>query len=141
MGSGLFDHAGFDDGGRDVRRAADDWPFSIAGGQIGDAVHAVLQREDRRIGPEHRRDQRQRRLVVVRFYRDHHDVDATDPGWILFGSSPHCEVAERAASYCQATLADGAQVGSTCDEGDIVTGAGQSCSVVAADSAGDVHSR
>ena len=96
VGSGLFDHAGFDDGGRDVSRAADDRPFSIAGGQLGDAVHAVLQREDRRVGPEHRRDQRQRRLVVVRFHRDQHDVDATDPGWILLGGSPHCEVAERA---------------------------------------------
>ena len=47
----LLDHAGRAERRRDVRRSADDRLLTNARGQIGHAVHAVLQRQDGVSGP------------------------------------------------------------------------------------------
>ena len=70
---------------RDVGDAADDRRFAEARRQLAGAVDAVLQRQDRRPRPDHRRDERQRRRVVVGLDGDDHDIDRADARRVVFG--------------------------------------------------------
>ena len=88
--------------GRDVGRAADDRPLAVARRQLGDAVHAVLQRQDRRIAARASAHQRQRRRVVVRLHRDQHDVDAADRAWSSSAAARTMKSPSARLRICQA---------------------------------------
>ncbi len=81
---------------------------------------------------EHRRQQRQRRLVVVRFDRDDHELDRSDLRRVLLGAAVRDEVAEFAAPDLQAVLADRRQVGAARDERDVMAGTRELRAVIAA---------
>ncbi len=129
----LLDEAGRRERRRDVGDATDDRRFPELRRQLGGAIHAVLQRQNRCVGADHRRDARQRRRVVVRLDRDNHHVDRTDPARIFFGAGPHREVTEHRAADLEAALPHRRQMRAARDERDVMTGAGELRAVIAAD--------
>jgi len=132
---GLLDHARCAQCRRDIRRAADDRHLADARGQIGHAVHAVLERQDRRLRSHERRDQRQRVRIVVGFHRNDHRIDRSDFRRVLFCPRVYGEALQRRASDLQAVLADRRQVGPARDEGHVVPRTRQLRAVVPADGA------
>ena len=86
MGAGLLDDAWRRERRRDVGHAAEHRRFAEARRQLACAVDAVLQRQDRRLRPDHRRDERQRRGIVVGLDGDDDDVDRADARRVLFGT-------------------------------------------------------
>ena len=141
----LLDHAGRSDRCRDVGRPADHGRFAVQRRDIRDAVHAVLQRQNRRRRTEHRSDHRERRLVVVGLDRNDHQIHRADLRRIVFRGRLDDEVAERRAAHLESTLADRGQVRAARDERHVVPGARQPRTVVPAHAAGsknrDLHER
>ena len=83
--AGLLDDAGRGKRRRDVGHAAEHRRLADRAASSPCAVDAVLQRQDRRVRPEHRRDERQRGGVVVRLDGDDDDIDRADARRVVFG--------------------------------------------------------
>jgi hypothetical protein len=120
---------------RNVGRAAEGPVFTGDRGHFADAVHAVLQSQNRGLGADERLQEGQRRRVVVRLDGDDREIDRPDRARVLFGARPGDEITEHRALDLHARLAEGRQVRAARDEGDVVALARQPRAVVAADGA------
>ena len=134
--TGLLDHAGPPECGRDIGGPAKHRLFTHHGSDFGGAVDAVLNREDRCGGTEQRRDHRQGRGVVISLDGHDHDVDRPDLRRVLFRACVNGEVAEVPALDLKPVLTDGREMSAARDERDVVSRPRELRAVVAADRAG-----
>ena len=84
-GAGLADHAGLGDGGADLRHAAHHRLLAEDRDQPLAGVDAVLQRDDRRVGPHQRADGGARAFHVPQLDAEQHDIDRADAGRVVGG--------------------------------------------------------
>ena len=133
--SRLDDDTGRLERGGDIGAPGEGPRLAGGGGHLARAIDAVLYRQDRGALAHQRRQQRQGRGVVVGLHRDEDDVDGTDARRVLIGSGADGEAAQPVASDLQTPRADGLQMRATRNEGNVVAGARQLGSVIAADRA------
>jgi len=132
----LLDDTGRSQCGCNVGRAADHGPLTYDRSNILKAIDAVLNRDDGGLGTEHRRNERQCGRIVIRLHREDDDIDGTDECRVLFGRRVHAKVAERWTSDQESAFTDRGEMRPSGDEGDVMTGAGEFRTVVAADGTG-----
>ena len=106
-------------------------------------LHAVLERDDAGIRPDHREDLTPRALGVSQFHREDDHVDLAD-GRGVVGRLHLRKLHRLDALYRDAVLPQGFQLGAARDEGDIRAAILQHRAVIAADAARahdrDLHS-
>ena len=133
--AGLLDDTWPGERRRDVGHTAKHARFAKARRQLARAVDAVLQRQDGRVRSNHRRDERQRRHVVIGLDGDNDDVDGADAGRVLFRPGRHREVPQHGAADFEPAGAHGRQMRTAGDERDVMPSADELGAVIAADGA------
>ena len=136
MGPGLVDDSRRRKGGRDVGDAADDGSLAETLRQLIDAVDAVLQRQNGRIRPHHRRNHVERRGIVVGLDRHDDDIHRANERCVLFGTRLHREVPECRTANLESALANGRQVRTASNKGHVVPRADELRAVVPANRTG-----
>ena len=126
----------------DYLRAAFD-PAQIMGGVVGRAQvlvlqNAVLERDDRRAGPDQGADLLQRRLGVPQLDAEHHEIDDADLGRIV-GRADAGDVKGLRPFDAQAFAAHRLQVLAAGDEVHVRAARGEARTEVAAQPAGTHH--
>ena len=80
---GMANQARLGDHRRDIRRASGHMRATHGACQRLDAVHAVLKRDDERVGSDERRQHSCRLVRVVQFDREEDDIDGADRGGVV----------------------------------------------------------
>src|SRR5262249_305095 len=138
-GADLVDHAGLDDGSRELRDTAHYSLTAEDRDQPVGGVDAVLQRDDRSVGADQRLDMRARALAVPQLYREQPEIDLADVGGIV-GRLRWLQMGLAAAALdLEAGALHGGEMRAARDEGDIRAGLRQCCSKTAPDAAGADH--
>ena len=134
--SELLHMAGLSDTGLNEGSADHDVISTQNGGQLVAVGYPVLQRQDHGVGPHQRRHGGYRLGVVVHLDRVQDEVDRPDGAGRIGSARPDHELAGQVAGDAQPTAPDGIEVGASGDECDILAGAGQQATEVAADPTG-----
>jgi len=136
MGASLIDDSRLGKGRRDVGDAADDGSLAETLRQLIDAVHAVLQRQNGRIRPDHRCNHVERRGIVVGLDRHDDDIHRANERCVLFCTRTHRKVPECRTANLESALANGRQMLTARDEGDVMSRADELRAIVPANCTG-----
>ena len=118
----------------DIRCAAERPRLAGDCSHVSNAVDAVLNREDGCTRTEEGFHQRHRRGIVVGLHRHEHDVDRADERRVFLGAGLCHEIAQWTADL-QSAIPDGGQMRAARDERNVMSGATETCPVIAADRA------
>ena len=137
--AGLTDHPRLGNGGADLRHAAHHGVLAEDGNQPLAGVDPVLQRDDRRVGPDERPDGGAGTLHVPQLDAEQHEIDRADAGRLVgrLGGA-EMDIPAR-AQHAQAARAHRRQVGTARDEGHIGPGLRQRCPERSSDAASTYH--